>query len=152
MWAFQPFHIYSSISEMALPHIFPLNSFPLFYPYFFLWGWTFSWMPRSFQMCIPSPEHWYWYDFHRSHCHLQGRAAALFRAESARKQVPPTSPISHHIPQASLHLLLGCSGKDRKYLSPGAAETAALQRCRGWRSFCNCLTEHQGHCGHFAGI
>lgn len=76
-------------------------------------------------MCVGSLEPCCWCDFHRSHWHLQGRAAALLRAESARKQVPHSSGKSHHTPQTNLHLLLGWDGK---YLSSGAAETAALQR------------------------
>ena len=100
-------------------------------------------------MRVHSPEPCYWYDFHRIPCHLYSRAAALLGTESAWKQVPHTSGVSHHTPQANLQLLLGCSGRARKCLSPGAAETAALQRCRRWRGIhCNHLTEHQGHCGH----
>lgn len=37
-------------------------------------------------MCVHSREPRYWYDLDRSH--LQGRAAALLRAESAGRQVP----------------------------------------------------------------
>lgn len=73
-------------------------------------------------------------------------ARPLLRARSAWEQAPHTS---FHKPQANLNLLLGSSGRDRKYLNPGGAETAALQRCRGCRGICcDCLRT----LWHFAGI
>lgn len=72
-------------------------------------------------------------------------ARPLLGARSACEQDPHAS---FHKPWANLQLLLGSSGRDRKYLSPGGAETAALQRCRRCRGICcDCLRR----CGHFAG-
>lgn len=153
MWTFQPFHIYSSISEMALPHIFPLNSFSLFYPYIFLWGWTFSWMPRSFQMCIPSPEHWYWLRLPQKSLPFARQSSSSVQGWECMKTSPPhLSDIPSHT-SGQLAPLAGLFWKGQEISKPwGCRNRCAAEMQRMEKSFCNCLTEHQGHRGHFAGI
>lgn len=73
----------------------------------------------------------------------------LPRARNACEQAPHSSL---HKPWASLYLLLGSPGGDRKYLSPGGAETAALERRRNCRGICwDCLRTLWPFCRCFQG-